>query len=66
MKECALVATPMTEIRLKKPLPGYKCPENQLKQFQVLLGELMHLMVQTRPDLAYSVSQFMSNAINDH
>jgi hypothetical protein len=69
MEECAPVSTSMTEKRLNKALSEYKCPENQLKQFQILLGELMHLMIQTRPDLAYSVSrlaQFMSNSTNDH
>jgi hypothetical protein len=69
MKECALVLISMTEIKLKKTFSGYKCFENQLKQFQMLLDELMHLMIQIRLDLAYSVSrlaQFMSNSINDH
>jgi histone deacetylase 1/2 len=69
MKECAFVVISMTEIKLKKSLSGYKCPKNQLKQFQVLLSELMHLMIQTRPDLAYSVSklaQFMSNSTDNH
>jgi hypothetical protein len=39
------------------------------KQFQILLRELMHLMIQTRLDLAYSISrlaQFMSNSTDDH
>ncbi len=69
MKKCALVIILMTEIKLKKALSGYKCPEKQLKQFQVLLDELMHLMIQTRLDLAYSMfrlTQFMSNSIDDH
>jgi hypothetical protein len=69
MEECASVSTPMTENKLNEAPPGYKCPENQLKQFQILLDELMHLMIQIRPDLTYSVSrlaQFMSNSINDH
>ncbi len=69
MKECAFVFISMTETKLKKSLSKYKCLENQLKQFQILLDELMHLMIQIRFDLAYSVSrlaQFMSNLINDH
>jgi hypothetical protein len=69
MKECAFVLTLMTENKLKKTLSEYKCFENQLKQFQILLDELMHLMIQTRFDLAYSVSrlaQFMSNSTDDH
>ncbi len=69
MEECAPVATSMTEIKLKKAPSGYKCLEKQLKAYQILLSELMHLMIQTRPDLAYSISrlvQFMSNPIDDH
>ncbi len=69
MKECAFVSISMTEKRLNKAPSRYKCLENQLKQFQILLDELMHLMIQTRLDLTYSVSrlaQFMSNSINDH
>ncbi len=69
MEECAPVATPMTEVKLKKAPSGNKCPEKQLKAYQILLSELMHLMVQTRPDLAYSISrlaQFMSNSTDDH
>jgi hypothetical protein len=69
MKECVLVLTFMTENKLKKSSSRYKCFENQLKQFQILLSELMHLMIQTRFDLTYSVSrlaQFMSNLIDNH
>jgi hypothetical protein len=69
MKECALVIISMIEIKLKKSFSEYKCSKNQLKQFQILLSELMHLMIQTRLDLAYSMSklaQFMSNSTDDH
>jgi histone deacetylase 1/2 len=69
MKECAFVHTSITETKLKKALSRYKCLENQLKQFQILLSELMHLMIQIRFDLTYSVSrlaQFMSNPTDDH
>jgi hypothetical protein len=69
MKKCAFVFISMTEIKLKKSLSEYKCPNNQLKQFQMLLDELMHLMIQTRFDLEYSMfklAQFMSNSIDDH
>jgi hypothetical protein len=69
MKDSAFVSISMTENKLKKALSKYKCFENQLKQFQILLSELMHLMMQTRFDLAYSVSrlaQLMSNSIDDH
>jgi hypothetical protein len=69
MKKCALVITSMIETKLKKALSGFKCSKKQLKQFQILLSELMHLMIQTRFDLAYSMSrlaQFMSNSTDDH
>jgi hypothetical protein len=69
MKKCALVVISMTEIKLKKSLSEYKCSDKQLKQFQILLSELMHLMIQIRLDLAYSMFklvQFMSNSIDDH
>jgi hypothetical protein len=69
MKDCASVSILMTENKLKKTSSKYKCLENQLKQFQILLSELMHLMMQTRFDLAYSISrltQFMSNSTDDH
>lgn len=48
----APVAIPMTEVKLTKAPEAYKCNEKELKAYQTLLGELMHLMVQTRPDLA--------------
>ncbi len=69
MKECALVVTSMIEIKLKKAFSNYKCLEKQLKGYQILLNELMHLMIQTRLDLAYSISrlaQFMNNSTDDH
>ncbi len=69
MKECALVITSMIEIKLKKAFSSYKCLEKQLKAYQILLSELMHLMIQIRLDLAYSISrlaQFMSNSTDDH
>jgi hypothetical protein len=45
MKKCALVVISMTEIKLKKSSSEYKCSNNQLKQFQILLRKLMHLMI---------------------
>ncbi len=53
MKKCAFVVISMTEIKLKKSLSEYKCSNNQLKQFQMLLDEFMHVMIQIRFDLAY-------------
>jgi hypothetical protein len=69
MKECAFVSTSMTENKLKQSSSRYKCLENQLKQFQILVEELMHLMIQIRFDLTYSIlrlAQFMSNSIGNH
>ena len=69
MKDCTPVRTPMTEVKLEKAPDGYIAEENNLKDYQTLLGELMHLMVQTRPDLAQSVSrlaEFMSNLTDEH
>jgi hypothetical protein len=69
MKECAFVIISITKIKLKKAFSDYKCFEKQLKQFQMLLNELMHLIIQTRLDLTHSVSrlaQFMSSSIDDH
>ena len=69
MENLTPVSTPMTEVKLSKAPEDYKCNEKELKAYQTLLGELMHLMVQTRPDLAYAVSrlaQFMSNLTNEH
>ena len=69
MENCASAPTPMTKVPLKKAPKGYKCEKPLLKAYQSLVGELMHLMVQTRPDLAQSVStlaQFMSNPTEEH
>jgi hypothetical protein len=69
MKNSAFVATSMIKTKLKKAFPGYKCLEKQLKTYQILLNELIHLMIQIRLDLAYSVSrlaQFMRNSTENH
>lgn len=69
MEKCARVLTPMTEVKLEKAPEGFTTHPKELKEYQTLLGELMHLMVQTHPDIAYAVSrlaQFMSNPTNEH
>lgn len=69
MEDCKAASTPMAQVLLTKAPEGYTCDKAQLTQYQSLLGELMHLMVQTRPDLAYCVSrlaQFMSNPTDPH
>ena len=69
MENLTSVNTLMTEVKLNKDPEGYKCNEKKLKAYQILLKELMHLMMQIRPDLAYAVSrlaQFMNNLTNEH
>ncbi len=69
MKECSFVSISMIEVKLKKSLFIYVCGQKELKNFQTLLEELMHLMMQTRSDIAYAVSrltQFMINSSIDH
>ena len=70
MENCASVATPMLqELKLSKDSDEKVCDAKTQADYRTLLGELMYLMVQTRPDLAYSVSklaQFMSNPREEH
>ena len=69
MQDCSPASTPMMEARLKKALDGYICEPQTLKEYQTLLGEIMHLMLKICPDLAYSVSRlakFSSNPTNNH
>ncbi len=69
MKECSLVLTSIIEIKLTKSSLSYVCDKIELKEFQTLLRELMHLMMQIRSNIAYFVSwliQFMINSATDH
>ncbi len=69
MQDCSQVSTPMMETKLKKTPDGYICEPQTLKDYQTLLGEIMHLVVKTRPDLAYSVfllAEFSSNPTDKH
>jgi hypothetical protein len=69
MKECSFVLTSIIEIKLTKSSLNYVCDKIELKEFQTLLRELMHLMMQTRSNIAYFVSrltQFMINSANEH
>lgn len=56
MKDCSKVLTPMTGNKMRRAPNGYTAPPDELNSYQTLLGEVMHLMVQTRPDLAQGVS----------
>ncbi len=69
MKECSFVSISMIEVKLKKSSLIYVCGQKKNKDFQTLLKKLMHLMMQTRSDIAYAVSrltQFMINSAIDH
>ena len=69
MEDCNPVLTPMKTDKLKKADDGYECPPKEKKAYQTLLGELMHLMVKTRPDIAYAISrlaEFTSNPTEAH
>jgi hypothetical protein len=69
MQECKSSSTPMAEKLLQKAPEDWKCGEKELHRYQKLIGEVMHLMVKTRPDIAYAVSrlaQFMSNPTEEH
>lgn len=69
MDDCAKLFTPISQVQLNKAPENYKCGKKQLIQYQSLLGELMLLMAQIRPDLSHSVSrlaQFMCNPTEQH
>lgn len=70
MENCAGIPTPMMHnLKLSKNSDEHVYDAKMQADYPTLLGELMYLMVQTRPDLAYSVSrlaQFMSNPREEH
>jgi hypothetical protein len=69
MKKCVPAPTPMIETKLTKASDDYICNQTHLKDYQILLDELMHLMIQIKSDIAYSISrlaQFMINSTDDH
>ena len=70
MTNCASVLTSLANTAaLRKSQTDYQCLSTDLKNYQKLIEKLMHLMMQTRLDLAYIVSklaQFMNNSASDH
>ena len=70
IKNCASVATLMiNNLKLSKDLDKHIYDAKMQTNYKTLLGELMYIMVQTQPDLAYSISrlaQFMSNLHEEH
>ena len=70
MNNCASVTTPiMQKVKLTKSSDKDVFDGKTQADYRILVGELIYLMVQTRPDFAYSVSklaQFMSNLFEKH
>ncbi len=70
IENCTSVTTPiMQDFKLSKASEKQICDPKTQADYRTLLGELIHLMVQNRPDLAYFVSklaQFMSNLREEH
>lgn len=59
----------MYNLKLNKNFDKYICDAKTQANYQTLLGELINFMVQTWPDLIYSVyrlTQFMSNLREEH
>lgn len=68
MQNCSPVSMLMIEAKLKKALNSYICEPQMLKDYQKLLGEIMHLMIKICPDLAFffQLAKFNTNATNKH
>ena len=69
MKNCVVVFISMMKTNLVKASKNYQCQIVNLKIYQILIESLMHLMIQTRFDIAFVVSkliQFMNNSINKY
>ena len=47
----------INNLKLSKDLDEHIFDAKTQANYRILLGELIYLMVQTRPDLAYSVSR---------
>jgi hypothetical protein len=63
MADCNPVATPMDEHLVLEPDKEASRPEDR-KWYQRAIGSLMYLMLCTRPDIAYAVSQLGRFAAN--
>ena len=63
MIDCASVATPMDENLVLEPNRESADSEDR-KRYQRAVGSLMYLMLCTRPDIAYAVSQLSRFAAN--
>lgn len=57
MDNCSKVLIPMSLTKLEKAPEKFVADPKDLNNYQTLLGKLMHLMVQTRSDLAQAITR---------
>lgn len=68
MEDCKSVSTPM-ESNLKLEIPTDNCTSVDQQDYRSLIGSLLHLSLNTRPDITYAVNrlaQFNQCASSDH
>ena len=54
MEDCKYVSTPMeTGIALVKAGEGYTATQEDVTAYSLSLGSLMHIMLHSRPDIAF-------------
>jgi hypothetical protein len=70
MDNCIGISTPMDpNYQLGAALPGYVTPKGHLLEYQQVIGSVMYAMLETRPDLAFTVStlsKYCSNPTPEH
>ena len=70
MADCKSAPTPMKAgILLEKAESEYQATQEFKTNYQLMLGSIMYIMLQTRPDIAYAISklsQFSSNPTERH
>ena len=63
MSQCKVVNTPMGKSTDMSPFTG-SINEDRQKQYQSIVGSIMYVTTQTRPDIAYAVSALSRHCIN--
>ena len=70
MADCKFTPTLMkAEIVLEKAESGYQAMQEFKMNYQLMLGSIMYIMLQTQPDIVYTIlklSQFSSNPTEQH
>ena len=70
MADCKSAPTPMEAgIVLQKAELEYQMTQEFKTNYQSMLGSIMYIMLQTQPDIAYTIlklSQFSSNPTEQH